>query len=177
LEAEPVRSCNAEKTAIVVYGRGVGTTLTVCTDEDCPVHTNNRRSQRIEQTATTAASEEEAHSKDKEREPEQQSDELQRQEERAEQRRQEFQRQQQEYEAQCAKKAELLKTRNAIFDRILENAPAAFTAAQLRVFLRALVTADPYSFAEDVFTFFAGDEADSDQREPEEVLRSTSGRP
>jgi ParB family chromosome partitioning protein len=174
LEAEPVRSCNAERTAIVVYGRGVGTTRTVCTDEGCPVHTNNRTSQRIEKTPETAASEEKAHTKEEEQSSEQQSDERQRQqEERAEQRRQEFERQQQDYEAERANKAELLKTRYAVFDRILENAPASFTAAQLRAFLRALVTADPYTFPEDVAAFFASDGDDSEQRAPEEVLLST----
>jgi ParB family chromosome partitioning protein len=67
----------------------------------------------------------------------------------------------------------LLKTRYAVFDRILENAPATFIAAQLRVFLRALVTADPYSFAEDVAASFASDEDYNDERTPQEVLLST----
>jgi hypothetical protein len=44
----------------------------------------------------------------------------------------------------------LQKARNAKFDRILENAPAMFSAAQLRVFLRAHVNLDPYTFADDV---------------------------
>jgi ParB family chromosome partitioning protein len=172
LEAEPVRSCNSEKTAIVVYGRGVGTTRTVCIDEDCPIHTNNRTSQRIEQTAATAASVEEANTKD-EKQPEQQDDEWQRQQqERAEQRRQEFERQQQEYEAERTRKAALLKTRYAAFERILEKAPATFTATQFRVFLRALVTAGPYSFAEDVAAFFASDKDSINQQTPEEVLLS-----
>ncbi len=37
-DAEPVPSCEAAKPAIIVYGRNIGATLTVCTDEDCPVH-------------------------------------------------------------------------------------------------------------------------------------------
>jgi ParB family chromosome partitioning protein len=37
-DAEPVTPCEASKTAIVVYGEGAGTTRTVCTDPDCPVH-------------------------------------------------------------------------------------------------------------------------------------------
>jgi ParB family transcriptional regulator, chromosome partitioning protein len=37
-DSEPVKPCEASKTAIVVYGEGAGTTRTVCTDPDCPVH-------------------------------------------------------------------------------------------------------------------------------------------
>jgi ParB family transcriptional regulator, chromosome partitioning protein len=174
LEAEPVRSCDAERTAIIVYGRGVGTTRLICIDEDCPVHTNKRPSLHTEPSATTIATEEEAQAADEEQQQEQQSHGLNReQEKRAEQRRQEFERKQREYEAERERKAELLKTRYAAFDRVLENAPATFTAVQLRVFLRALVTTDPYSFGDDVAAFFAGDEDYSNERAPEEVLLST----
>lgn len=37
-DAEPAASCAATRPAIVVYGKRVGTTLTVCTDNNCPVH-------------------------------------------------------------------------------------------------------------------------------------------
>jgi ParB family transcriptional regulator, chromosome partitioning protein len=37
-DAEPAPSCAAAKPAIIIYGKRVGTTLTVCTDDDCPVH-------------------------------------------------------------------------------------------------------------------------------------------
>ena len=37
-DAEAVTPCEASKTAIVVYGEGAGTTRTVCTDPNCPVH-------------------------------------------------------------------------------------------------------------------------------------------
>jgi ParB family chromosome partitioning protein len=37
-DAENVPSCEASKTAIVVYGDGAGTTRKVCTDSNCPVH-------------------------------------------------------------------------------------------------------------------------------------------
>jgi len=33
-----VTPCESSKTAIVVYGEGAGSTRTVCTDPDCPVH-------------------------------------------------------------------------------------------------------------------------------------------
>jgi ParB family chromosome partitioning protein len=41
-EAEPVTQCGASKSAIVVYGQGAGTTRTVCTDPECPVHHPSR---------------------------------------------------------------------------------------------------------------------------------------
>jgi ParB family chromosome partitioning protein len=138
------------------------------------VHANKRKSQQIDHTASSTATEEEADKEDEKREPEQQSEESQeKQEERAEQRRQEFERKHREDEAEHARKAELLKTRYAAFDRILESAPAMFTAAQLRVFLRALVTTDPYSFADEVVPFFATDEDYNNERAPEEILLST----
>jgi hypothetical protein len=44
-------------------------------------------------------------------------------------------RQQKEYEAEQARREKQCKARLATFDRILEQAPAAFTATQLRLFL------------------------------------------
>jgi ParB family chromosome partitioning protein len=41
-DAEPVTECGASKPAIVVYGEGAGTTRTVCTDPECPVHHPSR---------------------------------------------------------------------------------------------------------------------------------------
>jgi len=41
-DAEPVTPCAASKRAIVVYGEGAGTTRTVCTDPECPVHHPSR---------------------------------------------------------------------------------------------------------------------------------------
>jgi ParB family chromosome partitioning protein len=37
-DAEPVSPCAAARTAIIAYGKRVGTTTTVCTDDHCPVH-------------------------------------------------------------------------------------------------------------------------------------------
>ena len=67
----------------------------------------------------------------------------QEQERRAEESRLEDERREKEWEAERARREKMQKARNAKFDRILENAPAMFTAAQLRVFLRALVNLDP----------------------------------
>ncbi len=72
------------------------------------------------------------------------------QERRAEERRQEMERQEQEYEAEQARREELRQAREATYNRILENAPASFNAAQLRVLLRAIVNLDPYTFADDL---------------------------
>lgn len=47
-----------------------------------------------------------------------------------------------------------------------------FTAAQLRVFLRALINLGPYDFADDVAAYFVGDD-ENNQQTPEEVLAST----
>jgi ParB family transcriptional regulator, chromosome partitioning protein len=41
-DAEPVTRCESSKTAIVVYGEGAGSTRTVCTDPECPVHHPHR---------------------------------------------------------------------------------------------------------------------------------------
>ena len=47
-EAERGMPCEAARPAIIVYGRRVGTTLTVCTDDNCPVH-NPRAAARLAQ--------------------------------------------------------------------------------------------------------------------------------
>ncbi len=41
-DAEAITPCKGSKTAIVVYGEGAGTTRTVCTDPNCPVHHPSR---------------------------------------------------------------------------------------------------------------------------------------
>lgn len=91
----------------------------------------------------------------------------QEQERRAEERRQQFQREQKEQETERARREKLHKARISKFDRILEKAPAMFSAAQLRVFLRALVNIDPYTF-DDVAEHLA----DDSQQTSEEILLS-----
>jgi ParB family chromosome partitioning protein len=54
-------------------------------------------------------------------------------------------------------------------NRILENAPPTFTAAQLRLFLSALCNLDPYTITEDVADHFA-EENNDHQQTPEEIL-------
>jgi hypothetical protein len=62
----------------------------------------------------------------------------------------------------------LHKARVSKFDRILDKAPAMFSAAQLRVFLRALVSIDPYAFDDVAEHLAANDE--NNQQTSEEIL-------
>ena len=59
-------------------------------------------------------------------------------------------RKQEEYETERIRREALLAKRQSTFERIVEDAPAMFTAAPLRVFLRAFINLEPYDFAEDV---------------------------
>lgn len=129
-DAEPVMPCESSKTAIVVYGEGAGSTRTVCTDPDCPVH-HPRRVLPIDPEAETR---------------------------------------QRELDKEQARRKRLLKRRAESFNRILDNAPAAFTGPQLRVLLRALVHIDAYQFTDDVAAYFVTDE--NNQQTAEEVLSS-----
>ena len=176
-DAEPVLPCPNTKQAIVVFGKRLGSTLTVCTDLDCPVHDPHAAAERaanpepempqpaeVETEEEAAAREQEYAQRRKEFEEEQ--------ERKAEERKQEFQRQHEEYEAERARIAAAHKARLATLDRIVEHAPATFSAAQLRVVLSALISLDPCDFAEDVAATIVGDDENNDQA-PEEILAST----
>jgi ParB family chromosome partitioning protein len=95
----------------------------------------------------------------------------QEQERKTEERKQQFEREQKEHEAERARGEKLHKARVSKFDRILDKAPAMFSAAQLRVFLRALVTIDPYAF-DDVAEHLAAND-DNNEQSSEEILLST----
>jgi ParB family chromosome partitioning protein len=129
-DAESATPCESSKTAIVVYGEGAGSTRTVCTDPDCPVHHPHRVIQ-IDPDAEAR---------------------------------------QREHEKEQARRTRQLKRRADSFNRILDHAPATFTAPQLRVLLRALVHIDPYQFTDDVAAYFVTDE--NTQQTAEEVLTS-----
>ncbi len=175
-DAEPVSPCAAAKTAIIVYGKRIGTTTTVCTDDNCPVHDPQAVAEHAAHPAPTIAPASEAET-DEEAEERQRNYEQQRkeyeeeQERRAEVRKQEEEQREQEYEAERARKEELKTARTAAFERIVQNAPATFTAAQLRVLLRALVNLDPYTFTDDLAEEIAG-ENENEQRTAEEILLS-----
>ena len=174
-DAEPIQPCEAAKPAIIVYGKRVGTTLTVCTDNNCPVHDPRAAARRTEHPqpvmppAPPAETEEEAEARRQQHEQQRKDYEAE-QERRAEEFRQQQEREEQEYAAEQARKAEQRKARAATFERILQHAPENLNAAQLRVLLRAIVNLDPYTFADDL----AEDVADeNDRRSAEEVLLAT----
>jgi ParB family chromosome partitioning protein len=122
--------------------------------------------------AIEAETEEEAEER-KERYEQQRREYDAEQERKAEARRQEEELQEKEHEAERARKEKLHKARLAKFDRILDKAPATFSAAQLRVFLRALVNIDPYSFADDVAEHYDAANEENNQQTSEEILLST----
>ena len=179
-DAEPVPACAAAKPAIIVFGKRVGNTLTVCTDNHCPVH-DPREAARIakqeEENPTpvmAAAPEEESEEEKAQREAEyeQRRKEHQAEEDRrAEESRQQFEREQQEQEAELERRDKQRIQREATFERILANAPETLSAPHLRVLLRAIVNLDPYTFADDLAVDVNGDN-ENDQRSAEEVLLS-----
>ena len=179
-DAEPVPSCEAAKPAIIVYGRRVGTTISVCTDNHCPIHDPRAAAAQAANPAPKMApapeaeTEEEAAARQRKFEQEQKEYEEQ-QERRAEEERQEDERQEQEREAERAKREKVMKARTATFERILDNAPATFSATQLRVFLRALVNLDPYTFTDDVAEHFAGDDENHNKSAEEILLEVVDG--
>ena len=176
-DAEPIAPCESAKPAIVVYGKRVGTTLTVCTDNNCPVHDPRTAAKAAEHPAPVMSpaqpeeTEEEAAAR-KQQHEEQQKAHAAEQERRAEELKQQQERQEQEYEAAQAKRDEQRKARQATYDHIIENAPAIFTAAQLRVVLRAIVNLDPYTFADDLAEDIAAD-SENEKRSAEELLLAT----
>jgi len=176
-DAEPELPCAATKTALIVYGKNVGSTLTICTDRNCPVHDPHAAAELAANPAPVLAPAQQEETEEEAAERERQYAERRKEYEEEQQRREEerdreFDRDQAEREADRIRRDELRKTRQATFDRVLENAPAMFSAAQLRVFLSALLNLDPYDYAEDVAEYFVGDD-DNNQQTPEEVLSST----
>ena len=153
--------------------------LTVCTDHDCPIHDPREAARRAAEPAPEMPpapeheTDEEAEQRRAEHEQRRKEYEAE-QERRAEERRQEMERQEQEYEAEQARREELRQAREATYNRILENAPATLSAAQLRVLLRAIVNLDPYTFADDLAEEISAEqENEPDHRSAEEVLLST----
>ena len=172
-DAEP--PCSHTKSALIVFGKHAGRTLTVCVDPDCPVH-NPREAARVAADAPPVMApaaeqetEEEATQRQAEHE-ERMAEYKAEQERKEEERKAEFERQQKEYEAEQARREKQRKVRLATFDRILDQAPAMFTAAQLRLYLRLVVYIDPYSYLEEVASHFAGKDENLEQTEQEIVL-------
>lgn len=159
-DAEPL--CPTIKKAIIVFGRNAGKTVAVCTDTDCPVHNPHIAKQRAADPPPTmapaapTATEEEVEQRKAEYEEQRKEYEAE-QQRKEEERKQQFEHEQKQYEAEQTRREEQRKTREATFERIVANAPATFTAPQLRVLLRAIVNLDPYTFADDLADDMAGD--------------------
>jgi ParB family transcriptional regulator, chromosome partitioning protein len=81
-----------------------------------------------------------------------------------------LEKQQKQYEAEQKRREKLSKARTATFERILDQAPAMFTTAQFRTFLRLLVHIDPYSFLKEMASHFAGNNESARQTDEEIVL-------
>ncbi len=176
-DAEPVMPCEAAKPAIVVYGKQLGRKLTVCTDKHCPVHDPQAAAEAAAHPVPTMPAPQEAETEEEaaEREAEFERQRAEYEEERQrreEERKQQFEREQAEIEVEHNRRAEIIKSRQATFDRILQSAPAILNAAQLRVLLRALVNLDPYTFADDLAEDITAAN-ENEQRSAEEVLLST----
>ena len=178
-DAEPVMPCEAAKTAIIVYGKRVGTKLTVCTDKSCPVHDPKAAAEAaahpapVMAPAPDAKTEEEAAQRKAEHE-QHLVDYRVEQERKEEERKAQFYRQQREYEAEEARRDKQRKARVSTFERIIEQAPASFNPAQMRVFLLLLIHLD-YSFLEEVATHFANGDENSQQSDDEIVLAALDG--
>jgi ParB family chromosome partitioning protein len=181
-DAEPAMPCDAARPAIIVYGKRLGSKLTVCMDKDCPVHDPQAAAEAAANPVPTMAPAQEAETEEEaaERQAEFEQRRAEYEEEcqrREEERREQFEREQVEHEAERNRRAEMLKTREAAFNRILESAPPTFSAAQLRVFLRTLVNLDPYTFTDDVAEYFASDDENSQQTAEEILLSALDGLP
>jgi ParB family chromosome partitioning protein len=173
-DAEPVQPCEAAKPAIIVYGRRVGTTISVCTDSHCRIHDPRAAAAQAANPAPKLAPAPEAETEEqaaerRERFEQEQKEYAEEQERRAEEERQEQELQEQEREAERARREKVTKARTSTFDRILDNAPAMFSATQLRAFVRALINLDPYTFTDDVAEHFA-DEDEKHNKSAEEIL-------
>ena len=174
-DAEP--PCDSSRVALIVYGKGIGKTFPVCIDRDCIVHDPRQAAYRKENPApvieppTEEENDEEAAARKAEYD-QRQADYRADQERRRLEREAEEERREHEAEAERERRDKLRKKREATFERIVKNAPPAFSADQLRVLLRALVNLDPYTFADDLAVEFNGDD-ENDQRSAEEVLLAT----
>jgi ParB family chromosome partitioning protein len=178
-DAEPVMPCEAAKPAIVVYGKQLGRKFTVCTDKHCSVHDPQAAAEAAAHPVPTMAPAPEAETEEeavqREAEHEQRMTEYKAEQERKEEERKaDFERQQKEYEAEQARRDKQRKARVAIFERIIEQAPASFSPAQLRVFLRLLIHLD-YSFLEEVASHFANGDENTQQSDDEIVSAALDG--
>ncbi len=178
-DAEPVPPCEAAKPAIVVYGKQLGRKLTVCTDKHCPVHDPQAAAEAAAHPVSTMpppqGTETAEEAAEREAEFERQRAEYEEERQRMdEERKQQFERDQAEIEAERNRRSEILKARQAMFERIIEEVPASFNPAQMRVFLRLLIHLD-YSFLEEAANYFVNGDENAQQSEDEIVLAALDG--
>jgi ParB family transcriptional regulator, chromosome partitioning protein len=170
-DSEP--PCPSAKAAIIIFGKNVGRTVTVCLDDECPVHTNHQPREAVEPPPSMPSAPEQKTEEEAAQckaEHEQRIAEYEAEQKRREEERQaEYERQQKEYEAEQARREKQRKARLATFERILEHASSSFNAEQMRFFLRLVIQLD-YSFLEDVATHFAKNEENTQQSDEEIVL-------
>lgn len=178
-DAEP--SCPNTKTALIVFGRGAGKTVTVCIDDECPVHDPTTAARIVRAQATNPApvvepasdeeTEEEAQARQAEYEERRKKYEAE-QERLAAERKAAFERQQEAYEAEAKRREEQHKARLGILERIIEQAPAGFNAAQLRLLVELLLNLSPYGLFEEVAEHFVGDDENHNKTD-DEILSET----
>ncbi len=177
-DAEP--PCPSAKAAIIVFGKNVGRTVTVCLDDECPVHTNHAHhaDEDVEPPPVMAEAPEEETEEEaalrKAGHERQMAEYHAEQGRKEEERKAEFERQQREYEAEQARREKLRKARLATFERIVEEAPASFSPVQQRMFLRLLLNINPYEFLEEVASHFSGGEENEERSEDQIVLDALS---
>ncbi|MEZ2347032.1 chromosome partitioning protein ParB [Terriglobus sp. RCC_193] len=172
-DAEP--PCPSAKAAIIVFGKHVGRTVTVCLEPKCSVHTNHAQHEAEEAVEPPpvmpepADEETEEQAAQREAEHEQRLAEYQAEQQRKDdERKAEFERQQKEYEAEQTRREKQRKARVSTFERVIEQAPASFNPEQMRVFLRLLVNINAYDFLEEPAAYFSTDE--NEQRSDDEVV-------
>ena len=176
-DAEP--PCASAKAAIIVFGKHAGRTVTVCLDPECPVHHPQAVMQRpadpqpVMEPAPEQETGEEAAQRQAEHDQRVAEYEAE-QKQKEEGRKAEWERQQKEYEAEQARREKQRRARVATLERIIDQTPAMFSPAQLRVFLRLLVHLD-YSFLEDVAAHFANGEENTERSDEEIVLTALDG--
>jgi ParB family chromosome partitioning protein len=187
-DAEP--PCPNTKSALIVFGRHAGKTITICTEDACPVHNPAIAAQLAKHQADNPApvmapvpdeeTGEEAEQREAEyvqRRKEYEEEQQRLQEERAAERKAEFERQQKEHEAEVKRREKQHKTRLATLERIIEHAPEVFNPAQLRTFTELLLNLSPYGLFEDAAEHFVGDDENNHKSEDEILTEALANCP
>ncbi|WP_052201021.1 ParB/RepB/Spo0J family partition protein [Terriglobus sp. TAA 43] len=170
--------CNTTRTALIVYGRGIGNTVMVCTDNQCPVHDPTTAAriakEHAEHPAPVAApavddeTDEERQAREEENERRWLAYDAEAERRRVE-REDAFEREQKEYEAEAKRREEAYHARVATLERIVEHAPLVFTPDQLRLVIQILLNDAPYGLFEEAAGHYMPD-GENHGRTDDEVL-------